>query len=104
MYKLLPVQQRMQFKTLVLVYEALNDMAPTYLQDLIVPYAPSRALRSTNQILLQIPRTRSDLVRSRAFSSNGPILWNALPLNIRAATSFDSFKALLKTYHFSQYF
>ena len=100
----LPVHQRMQFKTLTLVFKALNDMAPTYLQELIVPYSPSRALRSTNQKLLQIPKTQSNLVKSRAFSFNGPILWNALPLSIRTASSLDSFKSQLKTHLFNQYF
>jgi hypothetical protein len=41
----LPVQQRIIFKTLLLVYKTVNNMVPSYLQELITPYVPSRTLR-----------------------------------------------------------
>ena len=54
----LPVNFRVQFKVLVLTFRALHGQAPEYLTDLLEPYVPSRTLRSADQGLLVIPRTR----------------------------------------------
>ncbi|XP_029297016.1 uncharacterized protein LOC115014371, partial [Cottoperca gobio] len=42
----LPVKYRIEFKILLLTYKSINGQAPAYLKDLIVPYKPTRALRS----------------------------------------------------------
>lgn len=42
----LPVRYRIDFKVLLFVYKAHNNLAPKYLSDLIVTYNPSRSLRS----------------------------------------------------------
>ena len=39
----LPVKSRIEFKILLLTFKALNNMAPLYLKELIVPYQPTRA-------------------------------------------------------------
>ena len=49
----LPVEQRIKFKTALLVYKALNGMSPSYIKELIVPYTPARRLRSCNKGLLK---------------------------------------------------
>ena len=49
----LPVQQRIKFKTALLVYKALNGMSPTYIKELVVPYTPARRLRSCDKGLLK---------------------------------------------------
>ncbi len=48
----LPVKSRIEFKVLLLTYKALNNQAPSYLKELIVPYYPSRSLRSQNAAYL----------------------------------------------------
>jgi hypothetical protein len=100
----LPVEQRIKFKTLIIIYKTLNGMAPSYLSDLIVPYTPSRTLRSSHENMLYIPFTNSNLVKTRAFSVNGPTLWNKLPSHIRSALSLNCFKTKLKTYLFAEHF
>ena len=42
----LPVKSRIEFKILLLTYKALNGQAPSYLKEFIVPYYPTRTLRS----------------------------------------------------------
>ncbi len=42
----LPIDQRITFKILLLTYRALNDLAPEYLRELVIPYCPERDLRS----------------------------------------------------------
>ena len=47
----LPVHYRYQYKLLIYVYKAQHGKAPSYLQELITPYKPNRALRSENSML-----------------------------------------------------
>jgi hypothetical protein len=96
----LPVKFRIQYKILLFTYKILNGMAPSYLEELLVWYQPSRSLRSCQQHLLHVPRTKLKGFGDRAFSVNAPRLWNALPLHIRASTSLNGFKRDLKTYLF----
>ena len=53
----LPVQYRIQFKILLLVYKALHDLSPSYLKDLLAYNSSQRKLRSTSHELLRISRS-----------------------------------------------
>ena len=97
----LPVRERIQFKLLVLTWKSLNGIAPQYLSNLLVPYKPIRAHRSSDKHLLVVPRTLS-LLGDRAFSAIAPSLWNSLPLDIRCCDFFQSFKNLLKTHLYNK--
>ena len=96
----LPVIKRTKFKVLLLTYKALHGQAPAYISELLQQYAPLRALRSQDQHLLQVPRTRTQYYGSRAFSAVAPALWNTLPLHIKTAPTTDSFKNALKQHLF----
>ena len=89
------------FKILLFVFKSLNGLAPPYLSELLHPYAPTRSLRSADQLLLEEPRSRLKYRGDRAFSVAGPKLWNDLPLYIRQASSVSIFKTNLKTYFYS---
>lgn len=54
----LPAYFRIDFKILLLVFKALNGLSP-YLSDLLLPYEPSRTLRSSDRGLLLIPKVRT---------------------------------------------
>jgi hypothetical protein len=100
----LPVQKRIVYKLLLLVYKSVHCLAPSYLQELISPYIPSRTLRSSDQHLLSVPYTSSALIRSRTFSEAGPRLWNSLPYDIRTVPCIELFKSKLKTHLFKDTF
>ncbi len=100
----LPVRYRIDLKILLFVFKSLNGLAPCYISDLLQPYSPSRSLRSSDQKLLIVPRSRLILWGDRAFAVSAPRLWNSLPLHIRTASTLLSFKSLLKTHFFSQAF
>jgi len=51
----LPIRYRIEFKILLVTYEALNNLAPSYIRDLLTPYVPSRQLRPSSKNLLMIP-------------------------------------------------
>jgi len=53
-----PVRQRIHFKNLVITYKSINDMAPEYLCELVSIRKSTPNLRSSSQILLQVPVSR----------------------------------------------
>ncbi len=98
---LLPVHFRIQFKILLFVFKSLNGLAPPYISELLHPYMPTRSLRSTDQLFLNVPKTKRKLRGDRgAFAVSAPKLWNDLPLIIRQASSLPLFQSSLKTYLF----
>ena len=101
----LPVVFRIDFKIILLVYKALNGLAPSYLRDCLEKYVPGRPLRSTSADLLTIPTTmKYKKYGKTAFCFYGPMEWNKLPVHIRQAATVDIFKAQLKTYLYSRAF
>ena len=82
----LPVKFRIEFKILPLTYKALHGQAPSYLKELIVPYYPTRTLRSLNAGLLVVPIVSKSRTGARAFSYQAPLQWNQLPVVVRRQT------------------
>jgi hypothetical protein len=96
----LPVEQRVQFKVLLLCFKCLNSNGPAYLQELLVPYRPTRSLRSGSANLLVEPKTAMKTYGDRAFSVAGPRLWNELPNYVKDCSTLSGFKKSLKTHLF----
>ena len=97
----LPVQQRIEFKILVHVYNCVTGSAPTYLQDILTKYNSGRQGLRSNQdhTRLAIPRTKRSF-GDKSFSILGPRLWNNLPVHVRGAQNVQCFKKFLKTFLF----
>ena len=100
----LPVVFRIDFKIILLVYKALNGLAPAYLDDCLVRYVPERPLRSSNEDLLVVPKMNYRKHSEAAFCFYGPKAWNALPLQLKRAASVEIFKTQLKTYLYTRAF
>ena len=97
----LPIRERIEYKILLLTWKALHGFAPSYIENLISEYMPSRSLRSSGMNLLVAQRTRSSF-GDRAFTAAAPYLWNQLPAQIRSIQTLISFKSNLKTFLFSK--
>ena len=101
----LPVQQRIIFKTLLLTFKCLHNMAPAYLCELISRYKPRRTLRSSTLTLLEVPPLpRTVSYGAWTFAAQAPSLWNELPESIRSIDSISHFKRSVKTHLFNQYY
>ena len=96
----LPVQQRIQFKVLLLVFKCLNGLAPSYLSSLLKYYTPTMPLRSAAKKNLVEASLGLKTFGDRAFSKIAPRLWNALPSDIKSIESVTSFKSALKGHFF----
>ena len=99
----LPVKARIEYKIALLCFKTQHSLAPPYLQELLSPYTPSRTLRSTNDKLLKVPRTKLKRFGDRAFYKFGPMVWNSLPPSVTLSCSVSSFKKNLKTHLFRKY-
>ena len=99
----LPMEQRIKFKTLLIVFKCMHDLAPPYLAELISRYTPTLNLRSSSASRLVVPHTKS-MYGDRAFSCIGPRWWNDLPSEIRTLNNFNEFKTCLKSHLFKEYF
>ena len=98
----LPVRQQVDFKLAMLVYKALNNLAPQYLSDdcQLVAATSRRQLRSSGHFKCTLTSTSTRL-GDRAFAAAGPRLWNHLPAQVRRPDlSLDTFRQKLKTYLF----
>ena len=79
----LPIRQRVEFKTCVLVYNCLHNILPSYLSSMCQPVSvnPSRrCLQSAACGDLVVPATCHS---PRSFAVAGPATWNSLPASLR---------------------
>ena len=97
----LPMEQIIIFKINLITFKCLNNLAPSYLKELLTLYRSNRTLRSSSDKLklVTVPYSLTTY-GCRSYSSHAPILRNSLPFNIRSADSINSFKSKLKTYLF----
>ena len=91
--------KRVQYHTCLMVYKGINGSAPEYISSMLthVSEKHERHTRSTALDLLHIPRTHTSFF-DRAFSVQGPKLWNSLPADIRNSPTVNRFKSALKRY------
>jgi len=88
----LRAQERVRFKTAVLMYKATqgtHGTAPSYLSQLVrVADLPGRrSLRSARTNRLLVPPVKLTTVGGRAFPVAGPTIWNSLPDSVISAPS-----------------
>ncbi|KAK2187860.1 hypothetical protein NP493_153g11024 [Ridgeia piscesae] len=95
----LPIVSGVDFKLLILTYKAVHNDAPVYLCELVCPYQPTRTLRSANNNMLEMKRTRTK-AGDCSFALAAASLWNNLPTVIKTCDNLTSFKRLLKAHLF----
>jgi len=72
----LPVRQRINHRLAVITYRTRSTGNPAYLHHLIQDYLPARTLRSSDKLLLTVPRMVLAL-SAKAFSVSAPSVWNS---------------------------
>ncbi len=94
----LPCEQCIQYKILTMVFKCLHRQAPGYLCDLIKPLVPCSSCHG-GLGLLSILFTKYSKFADRAFSVQGPWLWNTLLTPaLHSLPTLDLFKKQLKTH------
>lgn len=96
----LPIRERIQFKSLCMVFKAVHDLGPIPLRKKLIWYRPVRHLRSANVGLIRVTRSRHVKTGDRAFTVAASLLWNKLPQSLRQSDSLAQFRKGLKTWLF----
>ena len=101
----LPVKYRIDFKILLFAYKCFNNLAPSYLIELVRPYHQERysTRRNSQHCLNKPPLFNLKSYGERSFTFSAPTEWNKLPLEIRTAPSVECFKTQLKTHLFKKH-
>ena len=100
-YHWLPVGKRIEYKILTLVFKALHNMAPKYLQDLVIVRQSTYRLRSSSSTVLYVPKTRTAF-GDRSFMHVAPSSWNKLPDHIRNIHCLETFQKHVKAPLFAE--
>ena len=99
----LPVEQRIILKINLVCFKVLNNLALSYLTELLRVYEPARRLRSSSdKWRFAIEPYNLKTYGLRAFSVIAPRLWNDLPMAIRSIDNINILKFKLKTFLFKQ--
>ena len=99
----LPLKYRIEFKILLITFKILNFLAPTYLLSLISLKLPSKynLKNSSDNLLPNYQRFKSKATLGDcSFTCAAPKLWNALPFDVRRASTVSIFKGKVKTHLF----
>ena len=100
----LPVRQRVLFKTAVLVFQCLASQAPSYLSDNCQPVSHSRPCRlQSSDSLTCIVRRAHNTYGDQCFATAGPRVLNSLPIELQQCDSLGRFKRCLKTFLFGSW-
>ncbi len=96
----LPVEARIKFKILLMTWKCIHNRAPIYLQELL-KIVPGHRTQYKN--MLTIPKVNNKTHGDIAFGKAAPVLWNALPNELRDINTIEKFKKHLKTHLFKLY-
>ena len=101
----LPVEKRIIFKVLVIIYKCFQNKAPHLISSLLIRKFPSSTPDEDDYNCdfhegLYYPNLN---IGRRAFSFYALRLWNILPMSLRSATTIDDYKKRLKTYLWQSY-
>ena len=97
----LPINMRINYKILLLVFRAIKFGTPSYIRDLLQLPTTNRPIRSHRLHQLQVPASKLKSFGDRSFYHAAPSLWNSLPVELRSLDTIEQFKRALKTYLFS---
>ena len=95
----LPLQQRINFKIILLTFKALHGLTAPYISELKPIKIVSRELRNYKSLLL-MEDTLNSTFGEIVFSVASPIVWNKLPFAIRNIDNLNRFKKELKSHLF----
>ncbi len=94
------MEARIKFKILLITWKYIHNEAPIYLQELL-KVLPGHRTQYKN--MLAVPKSKNKTHGDIAFKKAAPLLWNALPNEVRQINTIEKFKKDLKTHLFKIY-
>ena len=96
----LPILKRIDYKLALFVYNFVYGKTPGYMSPLLSLRPAPRSLRSSSDLLVSVPKFRTETYGRSRFGVRAPVLWNSLPPKVRNCTNTGKFKKVLKTHLF----
>jgi hypothetical protein len=94
----LPVTDRFKYYIAILVYKTINNLAPSYMRELIhTCNNENYNLRSQSNLNLVVLKPNTEYLK-KTFSYSGMVIWNTIPASIKFITKLEIFKKTYKTY------
>ena len=77
---------------LLILLNLLLNPKPLILEELVVPYQPTRSLQSESRAFLAVPTKRGVTYGNRCFRKAAATIWNNLLVTIRKCKTIDTLK------------
>ena len=91
------VRTEMKKSCCKMVYKGFYDIGPPALNYLFELYTPERMLRSSDELLVKVPKCNTAFGRHN-IAYRGGMYWNTLPVVVKMNDRADKFKNALKQY------
>ena len=89
-----------RLKTLcVEIYKTLNDLNPSFMNDIFKLKVNNREVRDKYKLNLDIPKWNQKTFGYKSLKVLGPKIWNSLPYHIKSSENLEVFKNLLKNWN-----
>ena len=78
------------------IYKTLNDLNPSFMNNIFKLKINSREVRDKYKLNLDIPKWNQRTFGYKSLKVLGPKIWNNLPYHVKSSDNLDTFKNLLK--------
>ena len=80
------------------IYKTLNDLNPSFMNNIFKLKLNAREVRDRYKLNLDIPKWNRRTFGYKSLKVLGPKIWNKLPYYVKSSDKLDSFKNLLKNW------
>ena len=79
------------------IYKSINNINPTYMNEIFRLRKTSRAVRSNYKLYLDVPTINQVRFGDKNVRYYGPKIWNSLSFHIKSSENLEAFKNVLKS-------
>ena len=80
------------------IYKTLNDLNPSFMNNIFKLKINGRKVRDKYNFNLDIPKWNQRTFGYKSLKVLGPKIWNNLPYHVKSSDNLDTFKNLLKNW------
>ena len=80
------------------IYKTLNDLNPSFMNNIFKLKINGREFRDKYKLNLDIPKWNQRTFGYKSLKVLGPKIWNNLPYHVKSSDNLDTFKNLLKNW------
>ena len=81
------------------IYKSINNIHPTYMNEIFRLRKTSRAVRSNYKLNLDVPTINQVSFGDKSLRYYGPKIWNSLPFHIKSSENLEACKNIIKNWN-----